>query len=103
MGSDDNIISLVRNLYNEQQSAVTLEYGTANWFTVGMAGRHGCILSPHMSTLGTENIVREVYDDMRRNSLNIIIKINGHEIYEFHFHRYSEKKNDRGNGCKEMS
>ena len=56
-----------------------LENGTTEWFPVTKGGRQGCILSPHLFSLYTEGILREVeydprsgeYDEPRMQGLSI--------------------------------
>ena len=62
---DKKIISLIKSFYKDQQSAVQLENGTTEWFPVTKGVRQGCILSPHLSSLYTEGIMREVGYDPR--------------------------------------
>ncbi|GFO10136.1 LINE-1 retrotransposable element orf2 protein [Plakobranchus ocellatus] len=61
------IIRLVKSLYEGQQSAVQLEYGTTEWFPVTKGVRQGCILSPHLFSLYTEEIMRDVEFDPRKD------------------------------------
>ncbi|GFN82103.1 endonuclease-reverse transcriptase [Plakobranchus ocellatus] len=61
------IIGLVKSLYEGQQSAVQLEYGTTEWFPVTKGVRQGCILSPHLFSLYTEEIMRDVEFDPRKD------------------------------------
>ena len=58
-------VNLIRSLYEEQQAAVRLEIGTTEWFPVTKGVRQGCILSPHLFSLYTEGIMREVEHDPR--------------------------------------
>ena len=58
-------VSLIRALYEDQQAAVRLENGTTEWFSVTKGVRQGCILSPHLFSLYTEGIMREVEHDPR--------------------------------------
>ena len=63
MNFDNKIISLIKSLYEDQKSAVQLENGTTDWFPV-TKGVRGCILSPHLLSLYTEGIMREVENMM---------------------------------------
>ena len=79
MNFDNKIISLITSLYEDQRSAVQLENGTTEWFPVTKGVRQGCILSPHLFSLYTEGIMREVeydprsgeYDEPRMQGLSI--------------------------------
>ena len=76
---DNKIISMIKSLYEDQQSAVQLENGTTEWFPITKGVRQGCILSPHLFSLNTEGIMREVeydprsgeYDEQRIQGLSI--------------------------------
>ena len=65
MNFDNKIISLIKSLYEDQQSAVQLENGTTEWFPVTKGVRQGCILSPHLFSIYTEGKMREVEYDPR--------------------------------------
>ena len=79
MNFDNKIISLIKSLYEDQQSAVQLENGTTEWFPVTEGVKQGCKLSPHLFSLYTEGITREVeygprsgeYDEARMQGLSI--------------------------------
>ena len=68
MNFDPILIDLIRSLYEGQQSAVQLECGTTEWFPISKGVRQGCILSPHLFSLYTEGIMREVANDARRDT-----------------------------------
>ena len=65
MNFDNKTISVIKSLYEDQQSTVRLENGTTEWFPVTKDVRQGCILSPHLFSLYTEGIMREVEYDPR--------------------------------------
>ena len=65
MNFDPKIILLIGSLYEGQQSAVQLECGTTEWFPITKGVRQGCILSPHLFSIYTEGIMREVGHDHR--------------------------------------
>ena len=67
MNFNQKLINLIRSLYEGQQSAVRLECGTSEWFPVTKGVRQGCILSPHLFSLYTEGIMREVSLDHRKD------------------------------------
>ena len=48
----------MRNLYAGQESTVRAGYGTTDWFQIGKGVHQGCILSPCLSNLYTEYIMR---------------------------------------------
>ena len=66
MNFHPKLIGLIKSLYDDQQSAVQLECGTTEWFPVKKGVRQGCILSPHLFSLYTEGIMREVENDNRK-------------------------------------
>ena len=70
MNFHPHLIYLIKSLYKGQQSAVQLECGTTEWFPVKKGVRQGCILSPHLFSLYTEGIMREVEHDHRRCEYN---------------------------------
>ena len=49
---------LLRNLYAGQEATVRTGHGTTDWFQIGKAVRQGCILSPCLSNLYAEYIMR---------------------------------------------
>ena len=61
------LINLIRSLYEGQQSAVRIECWTSEWFPVTKGVRQGCILSPHLFSLYTKGIMREVSLDHRKD------------------------------------
>ena len=67
MNFNQKPVNLIRSLYEGQQSAVRLECGTSEWFPVTKGVRQGCILSPHLFSLYTEGIMREVSLDHRKD------------------------------------
>jgi len=48
---------LLRNLYADQKAAVGTGHETTDWFQIGKRVRQGCILSPCLFNLYTENII----------------------------------------------
>ena len=79
MNFDNKSISLIKSLYEDQQSAVQLENGTTEWFPVKKGMSQGCTLSPYLFSLDTEGIMRDIeydrrsgeYDDSRMQGLSI--------------------------------
>src|SRR5574341_42188 len=58
MGIPDHLICLLRNLYAGQEETVRTGHGTTDWFQIGKGVRQGCILSPCLSNLYAEYIMR---------------------------------------------
>ena len=46
MGIWDNLTSLLRNLYADQEATVRTSHGTTDWFKIGKGVHQDCILSP---------------------------------------------------------
>ena len=84
MGFGHTITSLIKELYDGQQSAVKLECGTTEWFPVEKGVRQGGVLSPYLFSLYTEDIMRQVQDDRRKQMFDAI-KVNGEEVYELRY------------------
>ena len=49
---------LLRHLYEGQEATVRTGYGTTVWFQIGKGVCQGCILSPCLSNLNAEYIMR---------------------------------------------
>ena len=58
MGIPDHLTCLLRNLYAGQEATVRTGHGTTEWFQIGKGVRQGCILSPCLFNLYTEDIMR---------------------------------------------
>ena len=58
MGVPDHLACLLRNLYAGQEATVRTGHGTTDWFQVGKGVCQGCILSPCLSNLYAEYILR---------------------------------------------
>ena len=54
----DCLTCLLRNLYADQEATVRTGHGTTDWFQIGKGVRQGCILSPSLSNLYAEYIMR---------------------------------------------
>lgn len=59
MGFPLHIISLVKNLYKDQEATVKTSDGYSRWFKIGRGVRQGCILSPKLYNIYAESIMRE--------------------------------------------
>ena len=57
MAIPDPLTCLLRNLYAGQKATVRTGHGT-DWFQIGKGVRQGCILSPCLCNLYTEDIMR---------------------------------------------
>ena len=58
MGIPDHLTCLLRNLYAGQEATVRTGHGTTFWFQIGKGIHQGCILSPCLSNLYAEYIMR---------------------------------------------
>ena len=81
-------VTLIRNLYAGQEAAVRLDAELSDWFKVNKGVRQGCILSPYLFSLYTENIMRNVEDDSTAGDFHEP-KVNGVGMGEFKIRRRS--------------
>ena len=58
MGTLDHLTCLLRNLYVGQEATVRTLYGTTDWFKIEKGVWQGCLLSPSLSNLYAEHIMR---------------------------------------------
>ena len=58
MGIPDHLTCLLRNLYEGQEATVRTGHGTLGWFKIGKGVGQGCILSPCLFNVYTENIIQ---------------------------------------------
>ena len=58
MGIPDHLTHLLRNLYAGQETTVTTGYETTDWFQIAKGVYQGCILSPCLFNLHSEDIMR---------------------------------------------
>ena len=58
MGIPDHLTCLLRNLYACQEASDRTGHGTTDWFQIGKGVCQGCILSPCLSNLYEEFIMR---------------------------------------------
>ena len=58
MGIPDHLTCLLRNLYPGQEATVRTRHGTTGCFQIGKGVRQGCTLSPCLSNLYAEYIMR---------------------------------------------
>ena len=62
MGFPKRLIDLVSKLYEDQESAVRTSGGNTDWFSIGRGLRQGCILSPSLFNVYSEDIMREALE-----------------------------------------
>ena len=62
MGAPRHIISLLKNLYANQEAQVRLDQDESRWFPIGKGARQGCILSPGLFNVYAEMIMRNAED-----------------------------------------
>ena len=58
MGIPDHLTYLLRNLYASQETTVRTGHGTTDWFQIGKGVCQYRILSPYLSNLHAEYIIR---------------------------------------------
>ena len=58
MGISDHLTCLLGNLYAGQEVTVRTGHGTTDWFQIGKGVHQSCILSPCLSNLYAEHIMR---------------------------------------------
>ena len=58
VGIPNHLTCLLRNLYAGKEAIVRTGHGTTDWFQIGKGVRQGCILSPCLSNLYAEYIMR---------------------------------------------
>ena len=57
MGIPDQLTSLLRNVYADQEATVRTLHGTTDWFKIGKGVHQSCILSPCLFNLYAEYII----------------------------------------------
>jgi hypothetical protein len=62
MGFPGHLVDLISGLYKDQESAVRTSNGDTDWFKIGRGLRQGCILSPNLFNIYSEDIMRDVLD-----------------------------------------
>ena len=85
-GISDHWICLLRNLYAGQGATVRTGHGTTDWFQIRKVVCQGCILSPCLSNLYSEYIMRNAGLDEAQAE----IKIAGRNINNL---RYADDTN----------
>ena len=59
MGFPKHPTILVSKLYDDQESAVRTGVGNTGWFSIGRGHRQGCILSPSLFSVYSEDLMRK--------------------------------------------
>ena len=71
MGIPDHLACLLRNLYAVQEATVRTGHETRDWFQIGKGVHQGCILSPCLSNLYAEYIMRNAGLDEAQAGIKI--------------------------------
>ena len=71
MGIPDHLTCLLRNLYAGQEATVRTGHGTTDCFQIGKGVHQGCILSPCLSNLYAEYIMRNAKLDEAQAGIEI--------------------------------
>ena len=58
LGIPDHLNCFLRNLYEDQEATVRTVHGKTDWFQIVKGVHQGCILSPCLSDLYVEYIMR---------------------------------------------
>ena len=65
MGFPSHIIELIKNLYHHQEATVRTSNGNTEWFGIGRGVRQGCILSPNLFNIYSEDIMRKALEGFK--------------------------------------
>ena len=71
---DGKDLRLVRNLYWEQSAAVKIENELGEWKQIRRGVRQGCVMSPDLFNLYSENILRKLEDNIGVHINDIVVK-----------------------------
>ena len=63
MAAPRNIISLLKNLYINQEAQVRVDQYESRWFPIGKGARQGCILSPRLFNIHVLHICGNGYEE----------------------------------------
>ena len=71
MGIPDHLTCLQRKLYAGQEATARMGRGTTDWFQIGKAVHHSCILSPCLFNLYAEYIMQNARLDEAQAGITI--------------------------------
>ena len=71
MGIPDHLNCLLRNLYASQDATIRTRHGTTDWFQIREGACQGCMLSPCLSNLHAEYIMRNARLDEAQAGIKI--------------------------------
>ena len=71
MGIPDHLTCLLRNLYAGQETTVRTGHGTTDWFQIGKGAHQGYMLSPCLSNLYVEYIMKKAGVDEAQAGIKI--------------------------------
>ena len=74
IGIDGKDFRIIRNLYYEQKAAIKLTEGLTEWTDIKRGVRQGCVMSPVLSNLYSEFILKELEE------VDEGIQVNGRRI-----------------------
>ena len=63
MGFPVHVIELLEHLYKNQEAAVKTSCGASEWFSIDRGVTQGCIVSPSLFNIYSENIMREATEN----------------------------------------
>ena len=72
VGIPDHLTCLLRNLYAGREATVKTQHGKLDWFKIGKRECQGCILSPCLSNLYAEYIMRNATLDEAQAGIKIV-------------------------------
>ena len=58
-GFPKNIVKLISSLYDDQKATIRWDNNKCDFFRIGKGVRRGCILSPHLLSIYTEQVMRQ--------------------------------------------
>lgn len=80
-GISEKLVSLMRALYHDTQSAVRVEGGLTDWFSVNVGLRQGCLLSPMLFNVFIDHVIRESLVGLDEHGLEIAYSMPDGRLY----------------------